>query len=161
MNVKLGQVAINYIPGFTSPFPSYAPPGVVAAAPSGGPLYSEQINDPDFANTEKHCYRCPDGSMKSMTIPAARAAGCEARGLSECGAAALSGVVRRQIGKMKLSQAAPMLPVRPSIIAAGGLAAFALGSHFVPKKYGVAKGALVLGAVLSGLAGGYFLYAGQ
>lgn len=160
MNVKLGQVALNFIPGFTTPFPSYAPPGVVATAPSGGPLYSEQINDPDFASTEKHCYRCPDGTFKSMTIPAARAAGCEARGLSECAGAALSGRVKLHLGKMKLGQAS-MLPVRPSIIAAGGLAAFALGSHFVPKKYPVAKGALVLGAVLSGLAGGYLLYAGQ
>jgi hypothetical protein len=80
------------------------------------------------------------------------------------GITALSDAARRELGKLgkrKLGQAAPMMPIRPSILAAGGLAAFALGSHFVPKKYPVAKGALVLGAVLSGLAGGYFLYAGQ
>jgi hypothetical protein len=167
MYPKLGQVPLSFIPGLTSPFASYTP-AYQAAAPSGAPLYTAQINDPDFANTERHCYRCPDGSFKSMTIPAARAAGCEARPLSECGSTGgLSGVARRALGKMRLAQTpaapapAPMMPVRPSIIAAGGLAAFALGSHFVPKKYTVAKGALVLGAVLSGLAGGYFLYAGQ
>lgn len=159
--MKLGQVALNYIPGFTTPFPSYAPPGVVAAAPSGGPLYSEQINDPDFVNSERHCYKCPDGTMRSMTIPAARAAGCEARDLSECGAAALSGAAQRALGKMKMGQTSSLIPIRPSIIAGVGLAGFGLGSHFVSKENKVLKGALVLGAVLSGLTAGYLLYVGK
>lgn len=57
--------------------------------------------------------------------------------------------------------AQPILPVRPSILAAGGLAGFALGSHFVPKKNKALKKGLILGAILSGLAAGYLLYAGQ
>ena len=159
--MKLGQVALNFIPGFTTPFPSYAPPGPAVAAPSGAPLYSEQINSPDFASTERHCYKCPDGSMRSMTIPDGRSSGCEARPLSECGVAALSGAAKRALGRMKLAQTPALPQVRPSIIAWVGLAGFGLGSHFVPKNHPVLKGALVLGAVLSGIAGGYLLYTGK
>ncbi len=158
MNGRLGQVALNYIPGFTSPFPSYAPPGMVAA-PSGAPLYSPQINDPDFADTELHCYKCPDGTYRSMSIPAGRAAGCEARPLSECGSSGLSGAARREIGKLGQDLTPPA--VRPSIVAGIGLASFALGSHFVPKKNKVLKGGLVAAAVLSGIAGAYLFYAGK
>lgn len=158
MNGRLGQVALNYIPGFTSPFPSYAPPGMVAAAPSGAPLYTPQINDPDFADTELHCYKCPDGTYRSMSIPAGRAAGCEARPLSECGSSGLSGAARREIGKARLGQAPTS---KPTLLAGLGLAGFALGSHFVPKKNKVLKNSLIGASVLSGLVGIYMILSGK
>lgn len=65
----------------------------------------------------------------------------------------------RHLGQEIQAPAAPL--VRPSVIAVGGLAAFALTSHFVPKKNAVLKNGLIGASVLSGLAAVWFFYGGK
>lgn len=84
----LGQVSIAPGTGFEGPFGIYSPPAGVYNAPSGAPLYSPEIVSPDNAEEELHCYKCPDGSTRMLTLSQARGSGCEARPLSECGAGA-------------------------------------------------------------------------
>lgn len=80
----LGQVSIAPGTGFEGPFGMYSAPAGVYNAPSGAPLYSPEIVSPDNAEEELHCYKCPDGSTRMLTLSQARGSGCEARPLSEC-----------------------------------------------------------------------------
>ncbi len=68
----------------------------------------------------------------------------------------------RRLGESPfLSQQDSILPIKPSVIAVAALAGFGLGSHFVPADQKLAKNGMIAGAVLSGLAGAYFLYTGK
>jgi hypothetical protein len=68
----------------------------------------------------------------------------------------------RRLGESPfLSQQSSILPVRPSAIAAAALAGFGLGSHFVPPDRKVLRDGMIVGAVLSGLAGAYLFYIGK
>lgn len=76
----MGQ-AMNPGSGFMGPFGIYSDlgPGRGGYQPPGFPGVSEEIQAPYGAETERHQYWCPDtGRYESLTIPEARARGCQA-----------------------------------------------------------------------------------
>lgn len=75
----LGQAQMGPGQGFMGPFGIYSDIGAPGgyAPPPGFPAMSEEVSAPGGEATEYHCYECPDGTVRSLTIPQARIAGCQ------------------------------------------------------------------------------------
>ena len=77
----LGQAQMHAGAGFQGPFGMYSDIGQPGQppAPPGFPSTTPEIATPGGESTEKHCYLCSDGQVRSMTIEQARTTGgCQA-----------------------------------------------------------------------------------
>lgn len=67
------------------------------------PQYSQELLSPEHWHEEKHCYQCPDGTRRFLTLVEARALGCSALPYEACRPSGLYG--RRRLGQAPLGQA--------------------------------------------------------
>lgn len=76
----MGQAEIRAGQGFQGPFGIYSDIGPAGgyAPPPGFPAMAEEVSVPGGELTDLHCYECPDGTVRTLTIPQARTAGCRA-----------------------------------------------------------------------------------
>lgn len=74
----MGQAQIRAGQGFMGPFGIYSDIGPAGgyAPPPGFPAMAEEVSVPGGELTQLHCYDCPDGTVRSLTIAQARVAGC-------------------------------------------------------------------------------------